>query len=135
MNREQPRVSVGMPVYNGEPYLKEALNSLLAQTFSDFELTKANTTDAALVTWFDPQNQGKILLPHWRHYLEHYRTISNAQIVWCERVFCYIKVVQLSLLSSDPKRWWRMTTESTKALKGIFQLSNLGQIVQISSTL
>jgi len=27
-----------MPVYNGEPYIREALDSLLAQTFTDFEL-------------------------------------------------------------------------------------------------
>lgn len=33
-----PRVSIGLPVYNGERYLSEALNSLLAQTFEDFEL-------------------------------------------------------------------------------------------------
>lgn len=33
-----PRVSIGMPVYNGEPYLSAALDSLLGQTFGDFEL-------------------------------------------------------------------------------------------------
>jgi glycosyltransferase involved in cell wall biosynthesis len=33
-----PKVSIGMPVYNGERYLGEALDSLLAQTFTDFEL-------------------------------------------------------------------------------------------------
>jgi glycosyltransferase involved in cell wall biosynthesis len=33
-----PTVSIGMPVYNGESYIREALDSLLAQTFSDFEL-------------------------------------------------------------------------------------------------
>ena len=33
-----PRVSIGMPVYNGEPFIREALDSLLAQTFTDFEL-------------------------------------------------------------------------------------------------
>lgn len=33
-----PRVSIGMPVYNGEPYLEEALDSILGQTFTDFEL-------------------------------------------------------------------------------------------------
>jgi glycosyltransferase involved in cell wall biosynthesis len=32
------RVSVGLPVYNGEKYLSAALDSLLAQTFEDFEL-------------------------------------------------------------------------------------------------
>lgn len=33
-----PKVSIGMPVYNGEPSIRVALNSLLAQSFSDFEL-------------------------------------------------------------------------------------------------
>lgn len=33
-----PRVSIGMPVYNGEPFLKDALDSLLGQSFRDFEL-------------------------------------------------------------------------------------------------
>lgn len=33
-----PRVSIGLPVYNGQEYLGETLDSLLAQTFSDFEL-------------------------------------------------------------------------------------------------
>lgn len=33
-----PRVSVGLPVYNGERFLSEAMESLLGQTFTDFEL-------------------------------------------------------------------------------------------------
>lgn len=33
-----PRVSIGLPVYNGERYLSEAIESVLAQTFTDFEL-------------------------------------------------------------------------------------------------
>jgi glycosyltransferase involved in cell wall biosynthesis len=33
-----PRVSIGLPVYNGEEYLEEAIDSILAQTFEDFEL-------------------------------------------------------------------------------------------------
>lgn len=33
-----PRVSIGLPVYNGENYLQSALDSLLAQTYKDFEL-------------------------------------------------------------------------------------------------
>ncbi len=33
-----PRVSIGLPVYNGADYLDVALDSLLAQTFTDFEI-------------------------------------------------------------------------------------------------
>jgi glycosyltransferase involved in cell wall biosynthesis len=33
-----PYVSIGLPVYNGEEYLEEAIDSLLVQTFTDFEL-------------------------------------------------------------------------------------------------
>jgi glycosyltransferase involved in cell wall biosynthesis len=33
-----PQVSIGLPVYNGEPFIREALDSLLAQTFANFEL-------------------------------------------------------------------------------------------------
>lgn len=33
-----PRVSIGLPVYNGENYLQQSLDSLLRQSFTDFEL-------------------------------------------------------------------------------------------------
>ena len=38
MNNRKPRISIGLPVYNGERFLKEALDSLLAQSYGDFEL-------------------------------------------------------------------------------------------------
>ncbi|MEH2374762.1 glycosyltransferase family 2 protein, partial [Nostoc sp.] len=38
MNSNQPRLSIGLPVYNGEKFIKEAIDSLLAQTFEDFEI-------------------------------------------------------------------------------------------------
>jgi glycosyltransferase involved in cell wall biosynthesis len=38
MSSYSPRVTVGMPVFNGERFLPEALDSVLAQTFRDFEL-------------------------------------------------------------------------------------------------
>ncbi|HUW34679.1 MAG TPA: glycosyltransferase [Planctomycetota bacterium] len=37
-----PRVSIGMPVYNGERYLDEVLRSILAQDYTDFELIISN---------------------------------------------------------------------------------------------
>lgn len=33
-----PGVSIGLPVYNGEKYIEAAVDSILAQTYSDFEL-------------------------------------------------------------------------------------------------
>jgi glycosyltransferase involved in cell wall biosynthesis len=33
-----PKVSIGLAVYNGELYIREALDSLIAQCFTDFEL-------------------------------------------------------------------------------------------------
>lgn len=33
-----PRLSIGLPIYNGEQYLAESLDHLLAQSFADFEL-------------------------------------------------------------------------------------------------
>lgn len=33
-----PRISIGLPVYNAEKYLRHALDGILSQTFTDFEL-------------------------------------------------------------------------------------------------
>ncbi len=48
MNGNRPRVSIGLPVYNGENYIREAIDSILSQTFRDFELVISDnaSTDA-----------------------------------------------------------------------------------------
>ncbi len=38
MSSGSPKVSIGLPVYNGERYLALTIDSILAQTFQDFEL-------------------------------------------------------------------------------------------------
>ncbi|WAL62608.1 glycosyltransferase family 2 protein [Thermocoleostomius sinensis] len=38
MTNHSPRISIGLAVYNGETYLQETLDSILEQTFTDFEL-------------------------------------------------------------------------------------------------
>lgn len=49
---QSPEVSIGMPVYNGEKFIREALDSLLAQTYTDFELIisdNASTDDTEAI--------------------------------------------------------------------------------------
>ncbi len=38
MNQSRPRLSIGMPVFNGEKHIKYAIDSILDQTYPDFEL-------------------------------------------------------------------------------------------------
>lgn len=38
MEEKTPKVSIGLAVYNGEDYLSEAIESILNQSFTDFEL-------------------------------------------------------------------------------------------------
>ena len=37
-----PRITIGLPVYNGEPYLDATMRSLLGQTYRDFEILVAD---------------------------------------------------------------------------------------------
>ena len=43
-----PRVTVGLPVYNGEKYVAASIEALLGQTYEDFELIISDnaSTDA-----------------------------------------------------------------------------------------
>ena len=59
-NMKTPRVSVIMPVYNGEKYIKEAVESIVRQTFSDWELFIVNdastdSTEKILESFKDPR--------------------------------------------------------------------------------
>jgi len=48
MPNQNPRVSIGLPVYNGEQFLRESIDSILAQSYTDFELVISDnaSTDA-----------------------------------------------------------------------------------------
>ena len=37
-NKIQPKLSIGIPVYNGEKFIQKCLNSILNQTFTNFEI-------------------------------------------------------------------------------------------------
>lgn len=55
-----PRVSILMPIYNTGPYLREAMDSMLSQTFTDFELIvlddySPDNAEEILDTFDDPR--------------------------------------------------------------------------------
>ncbi|CAD7803951.1 Putative glycosyltransferase EpsE [Chryseobacterium aquaeductus] len=57
-NIKHPKISVVMPVYNGEKYLVEAIDSILNQTYSDFELLLINdgskdATESIILSYSD----------------------------------------------------------------------------------
>jgi glycosyltransferase involved in cell wall biosynthesis len=72
-----PKISVIMPVYNGEKYLSEAIQSILDQTFSDFEFIIADdgSTDGSceIVSMFKDERIRYEKLPHQGlvHTLNH----------------------------------------------------------------
>jgi glycosyltransferase involved in cell wall biosynthesis len=70
-----PQVSIGMPVYNGERFIREAIDSLLAQTFIDFELIISDNAstdlteeicrgyaarDTRVIYWRQSENRGAL---------------------------------------------------------------------------
>ncbi len=68
--RESPQVSVIMSVYNGEEHLSECIESILAQSLSDFEFIVVN--DAST------DNTANILA-QWQEKDQRIRILSNVQ--------------------------------------------------------
>ncbi len=61
-----PKVSVVMPVYNGERYLADAIESILAQTYSNFELIIVNdgsqdSSDAILEAYSERDDRIQVI--------------------------------------------------------------------------
>lgn len=66
MMEKAPEISVVLPVYNGEKYIEDALNSILTQDFTDFELLAINDgsiddTQAILERLADQDDRIRIL--------------------------------------------------------------------------
>lgn len=79
-----PKVSVCMPTYNGEKYLREAIDSVLCQSFDDFELVitddcssdqtldiVSSYDDARIHVFRNPENRG--LVGNWNECLSKSR--------------------------------------------------------------
>ena len=64
-----PRISILMPVYNVAPYLREAMDSILVQTFQDFELIVLDDCS--------PDNSAEILDTYTDERIVRYRGEKN----------------------------------------------------------
>ena len=69
-----PRIAVVLPVYNGEKYLAEAIRSVLAQTFEDFELVAiddgSSDRTAEILSAFSDSRLRVIRFPEHRGLVE-----------------------------------------------------------------
>jgi len=93
MDKNRPKVSLGLLVYNGEEFLSETITSLLAQTYEDFELVISDngSTDGtrAICTDFADQDSRIRCVHHaenrgasW-NFAEAFRLSQGEYFKWC----------------------------------------------------
>jgi glycosyltransferase involved in cell wall biosynthesis len=85
-----PRISIIMPVWNGEKFLAAAVDSLLAQTFSDFELLvvddgSTDRTPEILRAYADPRLR-VLRLDHAGIVVALNHGLSQARAEWIARL-------------------------------------------------
>src|SRR5215469_6919606 len=76
INMSNPKVSIGMPVYNGANYLRSSVPSLLAQDYEDFELLisdNASTDETESICRELAESDGRI------RYFRNERNVGAAQ--------------------------------------------------------
>lgn len=88
-NSLPPRVSVVMPVWNGEQYLRAAVESILQQTFNDFELIVVDdgSTDSTLdiLRSFDDPRLRIFSMPHMGIVAALNAGVAHARANWIAR--------------------------------------------------
>lgn len=84
--KKNPIISIGMPVYNGANFIKEALDSLLAQTFIDFELIVSDnaSTDSTELICLDYQKSDSRI--KYIRQTQNLGALQNFQLVLDEAV-------------------------------------------------
>jgi glycosyltransferase involved in cell wall biosynthesis len=74
--RKAPRVSVGLPVYNGARYVRQAIESVLSQSWGDFELVISDNAS----TDETPEICGEFAARDAR--VRYFRSPENRGITW-----------------------------------------------------
>ncbi len=91
MNQQNtpPTVSIGMPVYNGAKYIREALDSLLTQTFTDFELIISDNASTDATSAICQEYAKKDRRIRYIRKAENLGAIANFQFVLSEAQYAY----------------------------------------------
>lgn len=116
MKSSSPLISVGLPVYNGENFVIEAIKCVLSQTLSDWELIISDNTstdrtvsicrefaerDGRIRVYRNDRNLG--VLPNFNRVVElshgrYFKWISHDDVFGAEFIACCIQA-----LEEDPK--------------------------------
>jgi glycosyltransferase involved in cell wall biosynthesis len=89
-----PKISIVMPVWNGERYLKEAVESILAQTFSNFELIiiddgSTDTTHDIIKNYSRSDKRVRVIrLAHEGIVVALNRGVQESRADWIARMDC-----------------------------------------------
>jgi len=71
-----PKISIGLPVYNGEKFLRQRLDSILSQTFQDFELIISDNVSTDLTSEICKEYAKK------DSRIYHIRQKKNMSVIW-----------------------------------------------------
>lgn len=93
-----PKVTVLMPVYNGEKHLREAMDSILNQTFTDFEFLIINdgSTDSS-VKIINSYKDSRIRLIHNEKNLKLIATLNKGLNLACGKYIARMDCDDISL--------------------------------------
>ena len=135
INPKSPKVTVFIPVYNREKYVGEAIESILAQTYSDFEilLVDDGSTDHSVNTirsFSDPRirlvcNEGNLGIPKTRNKgVELARGQYMAMLDSDDRAYPERLEKQVAFLDTHPEyaqvgSWCRMMDAQGRILNRI----------------
>lgn len=112
-----PKVSILMNCYNGEKYLKEAIDSIYAQTFSDWEIIFIDNCST---------DNTKEIVKSYNNKIKYYKTQSNISL--CEaRVFAKEFITGDYFCVLDTDDLW-IPTKLEKQVKIMENYENVGII-------
>ena len=91
---EVPAISVIIPLYNAARYVADCLNSLFAQTFTDFEVIVVDdcSTDSscAIVESYAPKFGGRLTLTHLEKKFGQWSPAAQQRLVTFSRRICFL---------------------------------------------